>query len=400
MKNVILLSQERIPTAINVGVNLLKNGINSERGNGYRAHSLYHQRGGRYTLVHADGEEMVYPTTQEAIDGVRSVVGNGKSIIQSHMYQPFSNTFTKASEDKSVQGLTGGNPLVYSAHYLFVYAALMDPDNQARGLERVWRNHKTGIEEYKAHTTARNIEGWMTKADRITYVSEHAKRVYDALYPESAHKSMVIPLCTDFLKYGDDPVVKRKASIWRNMFGDKAIILYAGRITKSKGAGNLIKAFQRLNKKYENIKLVMIGCGDDTVEVDNSAWELIENGDIMFTGQIKDRRDLAAIYNNAFVTVMPSYHETFSRMAIEAMSMGSPVIISDVDGPRDLFVRPNIAKGIKPGNPKSITNAIEDIFEKPEETRRMVGRALNAVRERFGPKPHVDAYLGLYEELL
>ncbi len=404
MKNIVVISQDRNPTGINVGANILYNGINPNE-NGYRVHCLYHQRGKDYILVDSEGFEKTVPDTDQAVSLVREVVKGEDAIIQSHMYQPFANKFTDAAERHYMTELRRGgrDPLVYSNQYLYVWAALKDPrNNKIKGLAKLLNkvNEKKLAERYKKQAIARYIERWMDMSDRVVYVSNHARRVYSDLYPQYANKSLVIGLGTDFINYRDDYEVEKKARELKRKYGDRANILYAGRITKPKGVGDLIKAFKILNRKYDGFRLVVVGTGDNSIEVDRKSYKLIRNGSIIFPGEIEDRKEMAAWYKNSFVALMPTYHETFSRFAIEAMSMGTPVIISNVDGPKELFVERDIAIGVEPGNYRGIAKAIEHVLINPRETLERSKRALTAVKERFSQESHVKSFMALYDELL
>ena len=123
--------------------------------------------------------------------------------------------------------------------------------------------------------------------------------------------------------------VKQKADI--GMSPKKITILYLHRMIKLKGGEQLLRAFAKLEEKYDNIELFMCGAGEYLTTLQCLAGELkLKN--VVFTGGIapKDRADY---YKNCDIFVMPNYDPDVWGMAInEAMQFGKPIVVSDLTG--------------------------------------------------------------------
>lgn len=97
-------------------------------------------------------------------------------------------------------------------------------------------------------------------------------------------------------------------------------ILYVGSVNPLKGIYELIRAFQMLKKKHVGLKLVMVGPGPRGVSYDPDVIVLRGAG----------RENVYTYIENARVVVLPSYSEGLPRVALEALYLKKPLIISDV----------------------------------------------------------------------
>ena len=115
---------------------------------------------------------------------------------------------------------------------------------------------------------------------------------------------------------------------------DKHTILYVGRIEPLKGLDILIKAVSMLHDAA-NVSLIIVGGGlEDDAEMRRLkflASQLDISDMVSFAGAVGQER-LPAYYNAADVFVLPSWYESFGLVALEAMSCGTPVVVSRVGG--------------------------------------------------------------------
>ena len=110
----------------------------------------------------------------------------------------------------------------------------------------------------------------------------------------------------------------------------KNYLLSLGTLEPRKNLKRLIKAFRNLrsNNRINDIDLVLVG-GKGWLEsgIDKSKEELKKEG-IILLGFVEDQW-LPAIYANAFAFIYPSLHEGFGLPPLEAMSCGTPVMLSN-----------------------------------------------------------------------
>jgi glycosyltransferase involved in cell wall biosynthesis len=110
--------------------------------------------------------------------------------------------------------------------------------------------------------------------------------------------------------------------------GDRAIILFLGRVHYGKGLELLIPALAQMRWK----DAVLVIAGPDADGYGKTFRQLADRfhiGDrVIYTGMIAGREKLAAL-RDATVLSAPSYHENFGLAVIEALAVGTPVVISN-----------------------------------------------------------------------
>lgn len=109
------------------------------------------------------------------------------------------------------------------------------------------------------------------------------------------------------------------------------IILYVGRVEKSKGLEYLIRGFASVCSRFQSANLVIVGAGDAAyvAKLQDEARIARVNHKITFTGKIEQSLLLQA-YRSAEIVVLPSLMEGFGLTVLEAMTVGKPVVATRV----------------------------------------------------------------------
>lgn len=112
-----------------------------------------------------------------------------------------------------------------------------------------------------------------------------------------------------------------------NFDGSKIRFCYLGRVDRLKGIFELMEWLKITN--YSNLisSLTIIGDGPDKEEVMNLSSKI--NLNIHFTGFLDGDEKLKVLANADFL-LLPSYQEAFPYSVIEALSLGVPVISTNV----------------------------------------------------------------------
>lgn len=112
-----------------------------------------------------------------------------------------------------------------------------------------------------------------------------------------------------------------------------------GRLTFQKNPLLYFELAKRVSKVFPNVKFILLGAGyhDHLIkEVD----EFISKNDLTNTIEIKSwssYANIADFYNSLDVFVLTSRFEGLSFSLLESMSLGVPVIVTDVDGNKDVI---------------------------------------------------------------
>ena len=201
----------------------------------------------------------------------------------------------------------------------------------------------------------------LRNATRVICVSNDTKNRLQTVFPYMTPKSSVIP-------NGIDPLVENaRTRLSRQEFrdslqlSDRLTFLYVGRIAVDKGVANLVGAFVRLNAKYRNISLLIVGEGPELAHL-VSRYRDCQN--IHFLGY---RDDVGTYYQASDVAVIPSSREGMSTFVLEAMFHGLPVISTMVGGMEEFQ-----QKGARIETIKSA--AVDDIYRALERFTLMDSR--------------------------
>jgi glycosyltransferase involved in cell wall biosynthesis len=110
-----------------------------------------------------------------------------------------------------------------------------------------------------------------------------------------------------------------------------AYVLAVGRLVPEKGFEDLIAAHERSGSRR---KLVIVGDADHASAF-SAALRARASERVLFAGRLP-RATLATLYREAAAFVLPSYHEGHPIAALEALSAGAPVVLSDIAPNRDI----------------------------------------------------------------
>lgn len=118
------------------------------------------------------------------------------------------------------------------------------------------------------------------------------------------------------------------------------IIGNVGRLTFQKNQIFLLYILKEVKKEIPNIKLVIVGQGDQKENILKKANDLNLSNNLFLPGMQKNVKDW---YNVFDVFVFPSKFEGFGLAALEAQANGIPIVASSVI-PNNIKVNPNFYK--------------------------------------------------------
>lgn len=161
--------------------------------------------------------------------------------------------------------------------------------------------------------------------------------------------------------------------------GTRLRLVFLGQLVERKGIHVLVDALSRLP---DDVELVLAG-GDWATpgypqEIKALAARLGVEARIHFENH---RPDVGAILRGADVFVLPSLSEARPRSIIEAMSLGLPVIASDVGGIPSLVRHDETGLLVPPGDPAALARAIEALLGSAAQ-RDLMGRSGRRRAER------------------
>jgi glycosyltransferase involved in cell wall biosynthesis len=174
--------------------------------------------------------------------------------------------------------------------------------------------------------------------------------------------------------------------------GGKCGVFAAGRMVRDKGFDVLLRAYCNLKKK---LPLVLVGDGPEQERLARLAQALGLTGEIRFRGN-QDHRRVMEQMAGADVVAIPSLHESFGLIALEAMALGKPIVASSVGGLSEVL-RGADAFLVEPGDPAELAAAIDSVQERLHSEPEFGARNRECAA-RFSIDHMTDGYVEAYRQ--
>ena len=190
----------------------------------------------------------------------------------------------------------------------------------------------------------------------------------------------------------DGPVEERIAELSRLGPVIGALTL----LRPGKGLQTLIDAFPRVLVRHPTAQLAIVGDGPDLQEL-RAQTELRDVADaVHFLGSSTEPQ---AVLRGLDVFVHPSWAEAFPYVILEAMSLGRPIVASDVGGIGEAVVDGASGRLVPPRDADALAEALLAMLDDPIGRTRMGAMAHSRVRERFTRKAMLGRLIDVYDEV-
>jgi phosphatidylinositol alpha-mannosyltransferase len=216
------------------------------------------------------------------------------------------------------------------------------------------------------------LNRWFNKLDACIAVSPAALGYISASFPGDY---TIIPNGIDTRHFSSrcQPI---------DVFKDgKLNILFVGRLEKRKGFDYLWKAFKIVKKEIPDCRLIAVGPG---VRLRNKYQKRINrNGlrDVVFAGYAA-YSELPRYYRTADVACFPATgFESFGIVLLEAMSVGTPIVASSIQGYANVLTDGAEGLAVPPKNTEKLAEAIITLCRDGEMRRQMGERGKPKAQE-------------------
>ena len=294
------------------------------------------------------------------------------------VYRPIFSTIPKIGARYNVGSMTRAIlPLVRHLHeqqpFDVIDASFFFPDGPvAQRLSRA-----LGI-PYSVKARGADIHYWGKRRDTRGMVKRAGTEAAGLLAVSSAMRRSMVKLGMDAEKIRvhytgvdlDRFELADRAAAKEALGFEGPVVLCVGALIPRKGQELLVQALPRL----PGITLLFAGQGQYRRALEKQAEELAVDRRIGFLGSVPHDR-LPRIYAAADVMALPSSSEGLANAWVESLACGTPIVITDVGGARELLDRPEAGK-IVDRDPEAIAAAIGEILYNPPEREAVRDAAL------------------------
>lgn len=188
----------------------------------------------------------------------------------------------------------------------------------------------------------------------------------EVVYPSLLERS--------FRSVSGRPIEARSANGTRN-------VLYVGRLAWQKGILVLSEAMKIVWKAFPDTQLIVVGTGPLT-DYFQTLIESSEMEKVSLVGFVA-MEEVWRYYEIADVVVVPSvWREPFGRVALEAMSLGKPVVASNIGGLKEVVGDCGIL--VQPDNAEELSQGIMRALSEEALRNRLASEGPRRVADLFG----------------
>jgi glycosyltransferase involved in cell wall biosynthesis len=182
------------------------------------------------------------------------------------------------------------------------------------------------------------------------------------------------------------PVPRGDARSALRLPDDILVVVCHGRIDfGDKGTNVLIAAWERVMSQRSDARLLLVGDGPDSVQLDDLLERRRIRGVEWIREFVTDRTLVQRILSAADAYVMASRREGFPVAPVEAMALGLPVVATDASGVPDIFEGGERHGGVivPRDDAEALATALGRVLDDPALRRRLGERARARVEEGF-----------------
>ncbi len=252
----------------------------------------------------------------------------------------------------------------------------------------------------------RQYNAVMAKGRPVIAVSDFVRDLVIRRHGVPADQVVTIPRGADVNVFSEETVGNERAvklaEQWGLLDDPRPVVMLAGRLSRLKGAEDLIDAADRLRAtRGEDFLILLVGADGGTGHAETLRRRIERLGVGNVVRLAGSCADMAAAYKLSSVVVSPSTApEAFGRSVVEAQAMGRPVIATDHGGVRETVAHGESGWLYPPGDVARLTVELNKALNLDPSERAHMGMAARArVHTRYTIAAMQRATLDVYEKV-
>lgn len=171
------------------------------------------------------------------------------------------------------------------------------------------------------------------------------------------------------------------------------VVLFVGRLDDGKGFPDLIEAVEGVD-----VRLRVVGDGNRREEFKSLAQQRLDADSYTFVGEVP-HDEVHREYQKADIFCLPSYHESFGIVVLEALACGLPVVTTDLDAIVEYVDNGENALLFEPGDVPAMEDALHRLVNS-EDVRRRLSSAGRETALQYSWSTQIEKMMKVYRQLV
>ena len=159
----------------------------------------------------------------------------------------------------------------------------------------------------------------------------------------------------------------------------------------------LLRGFARFLERYNNAVLLVVGEGPMKNILERKTRDLNIESQVIFTGF---QQNALGILADVDVAVEAGTYDTLSRVALETMGAGTPLVANDVGAIRELVNHEENGLLIRYGDEDEFTNALHRLVNDEQLRTRLAKNGYMTISEQFSIERYASKIEDIYLSIL
>jgi glycosyltransferase involved in cell wall biosynthesis len=236
--------------------------------------------------------------------------------------------------------------------------------------------------------------------DQFIILTKHAEAHYRRFWPKQ-------PMRVIYNAAESDAATSADTNGFRRELGVSAATPLVGLVARcvpGKGYEEFLQAAALVHPQHPKAQFLIIGNGPGgnrsyEAKMQELAQTLGLNGAVRWLGW---RDDSSRVFRSLDLVVQASstFPEGLSRVIVEAMAHGTPVLATALPSSSEALARGEAGWLVPPGDAKALAQGVLILLEQPATRRALGERGQQRASRLFDPAAHAQAVEALYHEML
>ncbi len=223
----------------------------------------------------------------------------------------------------------------------------------------------------------------LSRADGIRVSTEYGAQKLQKIYGNKVWVGQFYVDQTPFESVDEEQVEKVRAQLTRD--DDESLLLFVGRLSSEKCLDTLIKAVDRLVSASNNVRLAIIGDGDERAKLQGLVETLELQGRVSLLGLVP-HSEVAKYYKASDLFILPSHREGTSMVLLEAALTKTPIVATKVGGAIDLLGEFEEDALCTKKDEGELADKIARLLNRPDYCDHIANKLYSKVRSDYRPE--------------